>query len=133
MHHVGVSMSRKPHDRSVACARASAHGWRLLISGLVALGLLLAPAAPSFAMPSHQADVVHALMLSAAGHHDCTDTSCMPGSDCCQGTGCALGLFVPVMQVFGPHPSTQAQYWTRSNSSIGLTPEPDIGPPISAA
>jgi hypothetical protein len=117
-----------------------AHRWRLLISGLVALGLLLLPAAPTLAMTPHQPDAVqssHKFMLSVAGHHDCADTSCMPdaatGNDCCQGTGCAWGLFIPVAQAIAPHPSTQAQYWTRSSSGIGLTPEPDIGPPISLA
>jgi hypothetical protein len=101
-----------------------------MISGLVALGLLLVPAAPTLATTLHQPDAV-------SWHHDCADTPCMPdaatGNDCCQVNGCALGFFISVVQAIAPQPSTSAQYWTHSVSSIGLTPEPDIGPPIPPA
>jgi hypothetical protein len=114
--------------------------WRLVISGLVALGLLLFPAAPvhtSMAARPAKVQSSHLLMLSMVGDHQCADTFCMHGAatdgDCCQDTSCTLGFFIPVMQSVTLHASAPEQYWTRSGGGIGLTPEPDVGPPISRA
>jgi hypothetical protein len=137
-----VSMSR-PFRRTTADASAlmrPAGRSRLVISGLVALGLLLLPFvtvhAPMAAQPD-AAQTSHMLMLSMIGHDPCTDTSCMPHAatdgDCCQGTSCTFAFFIPVMQSMTPDVPTPEQYWTRSGGGIGQTPEPDIGPPISRA
>jgi hypothetical protein len=79
----------------------------------------------------------HLLMLSMVGHHQCADTSCMQHAatdgDCCKGSGCTPGFFIPAAQPMTLLASTLEQYWILTRGGIGLTLEPDVGPPISLA
>ena|ERR1019366_4949746 len=111
--------------------------FRRLVSGLVVVGLLLLPVAPTRALPavhSHAGMMSHQVVLPVSEHHHtgspCTRHDTMDGA-CCLGTACTLAPVVPATHTIMPFASTPVRYSTKSDVGIGLTPEPDLGPPIS--
>jgi hypothetical protein len=50
---------------------------------------------------------------------------------CCAGAVCMLIPIVPETTVFALAAPTSVRYCNNMDVSLGLTPEPDVGPPIS--
>jgi hypothetical protein len=116
--------------------------FRQVISGLVVLGLLLLSAASSSAMPTGHCPTgddrsarIAWEVITYPACPDCPGDPCTEhrtaGDMCCAGAVCMLISIVPETTVFAPAAPTSVHYCNNMAVSIGLTPEPAVGPPIS--
>jgi hypothetical protein len=117
---------------------------RRAVSGLLVLGLLLLSATSLSAMPMSHCpaglDRSPRVALEAAAPPPCPDCPGDPypdhdksGDMCCAGAVCMLVPIVSATNVFALTTPTSVHYCTNMDVSIGLTPEPAVGPPIPQA
>ena len=111
--------------------------FRQVVSGLVILGLLLLSASSVLAVPrghAHAAGIAQAVGLTVQVSDrtgDCCPHDGMTDAACCLNSVC---MVVPVAfqtHAFARSAPTPVRYCKRSDANTGLTPEPDLGPPIS--
>jgi hypothetical protein len=116
--------------------------FRQVVSGVFALSLLLLSASSVTAMSSDHRPTGHnsstRIAWEALAPLACPDCSRDPcaGHDtsdgmCCTGAGCMLILLVPETNMFALAAPISVRYCNNVDVGLGLTPEPDVGPPIS--
>ena len=117
--------------------------FRQAVSGLVVLGLLLLSASSLSAMPTGHCPTgddrsarIAWEVVTLPACPDCSGDPCTDhdtsGDMCCASAVCMLISIVPETHVFALAAPTSVRYCNYMDVSLGLTPEPDVGPPIAA-